>query len=450
MSWSDGDGNLWLFGGLGSVFWEERDFSSIDQYDLWKFNPSTEEWAWMSGNTTSICSEADGLLWCGQDGINGTLGTPAIGNIPSSRHNANTWIDTAGNLWLFGGYQQNSTWLDGGRGYCNDIWEYDPSANEWAWMNGNVKELANYVNASTCQDWLGSWGVLGTPAAGNIPTGRSGSASWTDHSGNFWIFEGVGSVYNNGTWATSDFNDLWVYQPVAPAPTPSFELIASPNPIDIVALGSGAPAIATGTTTVNVVVADGFDSPVTLTAANDTYNGVTYISGSFSPATITGAGSSTLTISVAGAAVPGATSDLSALTISATGGGTSQSIQVTVEYTDSDEFTGSPLGPSSNLFRPGGNILHTTDRDYVHSDRIPTRIQLLHDRWHHTHRDLPRLRQSDYGSVDYNVEGDLYWLFVFVLSKRSIQRHLHYHPGCIHTHFQRGRRNLRHGADSYH
>ena len=58
VGWTDGDGNLWLFGGLGSVFWENRDFSEIDQYDLWEFNPSTQQWAWMSGNSTSICGES--------------------------------------------------------------------------------------------------------------------------------------------------------------------------------------------------------------------------------------------------------------------------------------------------------------------------------------------------------------------------------------------------------
>ena len=35
-----------------------------------------------------------------------------------------TWIDSSGNLWLFGGYGYDST---GQLGYLNDLWQYDPS-----------------------------------------------------------------------------------------------------------------------------------------------------------------------------------------------------------------------------------------------------------------------------------------------------------------------------------
>jgi len=43
-NWLDSNGNLWLFGGVGSAYWEERDFSGIDQYDLWELSPSTMQW----------------------------------------------------------------------------------------------------------------------------------------------------------------------------------------------------------------------------------------------------------------------------------------------------------------------------------------------------------------------------------------------------------------------
>jgi hypothetical protein len=315
--WTDSDGNLWLFGGLGSVFWESRDFSEIDQYDLWEFHPSTKQWAWMSGNSTSICGESSSEDWCGQNGIYGTRGTPAIANIPPSRSNATTWTDTTGNLWLFGGTQPETTNIFGAS-LCNDVWVLEPAANEWAWMNG-AAQFGSY----SCVQPLGSYGVLGSPAATNTPSGRFGSASWTDLSGNLWIFGGQG-------WSTGadlvDLNDIWIYKPVAPAPTPSFEVVASPNPINIGAVGAGTPTITTGTTTVNILVADGFDSPVTLTATSEN----PYITGSFSPATFIGAGSSTLTMSVTGAQSgrgPGP------LTITATSGGISQSIEVIVDLT---------------------------------------------------------------------------------------------------------------------
>jgi hypothetical protein len=114
-------------------------------------------------------------------------------------------------------------------------------------------------------------------------------------------------------------------------------VVASPNPVNIGAAGAGTPTVTTGTTTVNVLVAGGFNAPVTLTATPDTCNGVTCITGSFSPATVTGAGPSTLTISVTGAAVliPG---DIP-LTITATSGSSSQTIQVIVDVSDVGEIT---------------------------------------------------------------------------------------------------------------
>lgn len=320
--WTDKYGNLWLFGGLGTAFWEQRDFSEIDQYDLWEFDTSTRLWVWNGGNSTSICSESTSDLWCGQDGNYGTLGSPSIANIPPSRNNATAWTDTSGNLWLFGGAQSETT-NSSGASICNDVWVFEPAANEWAWMNGTGQDTIGY----SCSFAEGLFGVLGTPAAADAPSGRAGAASWTDSSGNLWLFGGVG--FNRGQ--IYDLNDLWIYQPVSPAPEPSFELIASPNPINIPAMGTGAPAITTATTTVNIIAADGFDSPVTLTAATDTMNGVTDITGSFSPATITGSGSSMLTISVTGSAV--LVPESIPLTITATSSGVSQSIQVIVEVT---------------------------------------------------------------------------------------------------------------------
>jgi N-acetylneuraminic acid mutarotase len=325
-SWTDKSGNFLLFGGLGTVFWKNNDFSEIDQYDLWEFNPSTKQWAWMSGNTTSTCMEGGGGPYlCGQSGIYGTQGTPAIANIPPSLNNATTWTDTSGNLWLFGGAQSMTTVGQGG-GLCNDLWVFEPAANEWAWMGG----ASQFGGGSCILITPGTNGVMGTPAAANIPSGRAGAASWTDSSGNLWLFGGVGYTSSTGFFEV-DLNDLWIYQPAAPAPVPSFEVIASPNPINIGAMGTGTPTITTGTTTVNIVAAAGFDALVSLAATTDTMNGVTDITGSFNPATVTGAGSSILTISVTGAAV--LIPETIPLTITGSSGGTSQSIQVIVDVT---------------------------------------------------------------------------------------------------------------------
>jgi hypothetical protein len=64
----------------------------------------------------------------GEPGIYGTLQTPAVGNIPSSRGGAVSFTDTSGNLWLFAGVGQGSSLLsDVETNPLNDVWEYRPS-----------------------------------------------------------------------------------------------------------------------------------------------------------------------------------------------------------------------------------------------------------------------------------------------------------------------------------
>jgi hypothetical protein len=69
---------------------------------------------------------------------------------------------------------------------------------EWTWVNG-----ANTANQP------GTYGTLGTAAAGNVPGARNGSVSWTDLAGNLWLFGGDG--YSATT--SGDLNDLWKFDP---------------------------------------------------------------------------------------------------------------------------------------------------------------------------------------------------------------------------------------------
>jgi N-acetylneuraminic acid mutarotase len=173
VSWTDSGGNLWLFGGL-------RDDASGrlgDFNDLWKYTPSTGEWTWMSGSTS----------W-DQPGVYGTKGVPAVGNVPGAREQAVTWTDSSGNLWLFGGYNNDGEFT------LNDLWRYSLSSGEWTWMSGS-----NTANQP------GVYGTKGVPAAGNVPGARHGAVSWTDSGGNLWLF---GGIYNSGP-----LNDLWKYTP---------------------------------------------------------------------------------------------------------------------------------------------------------------------------------------------------------------------------------------------
>jgi hypothetical protein len=170
VSWTDANGNLWLFGGM---------YNNTDHFnDLWRYTPSTREWTWMSGSNTP-----------GQPGVYGTLGVPGAGNVPGARLTAVGWTDSGGNLWLLGGQE-----YDGGE--FNDLWEYTPSTGEWAWMGGS-----NTLNQP------GVYGTKGVPAAGNVPGARDQAVASTDSSGNVWLFGGrQGDNY-------ADLNDLWRYAP---------------------------------------------------------------------------------------------------------------------------------------------------------------------------------------------------------------------------------------------
>ena len=181
VTWTDSSDNLWLFGGTG--FDSTGSAGSLN--DLWEFNPTTSQWTWVSGaNTTNVA---------GQYGI---AGVAAPTNVPGARFTAVSWIDASGNLWLFGGQGYDAT---GTNGALNDLWEFTPGTGLWTWVGG-----------SSNVGGFGQYGTAGTAASTNIPGGREEPTAWTDSSGNFWLFGGLGidTVGTNGY-----LDDLWMFSP---------------------------------------------------------------------------------------------------------------------------------------------------------------------------------------------------------------------------------------------
>jgi N-acetylneuraminic acid mutarotase len=183
ISWIDKNSKLWLFGGEGVGSNNVSGF--LD--DLWEFDPVANAWIWVSGNSASDAP-----------GVYGTLGQPSVSNVPGSRYRSVSWIDSKGNLWLFGGDGEDST---GFYGQLNDLWEYSPSANTWTWVSGG-----NTANED------GVYGTVGIPATTNIPGSRRQAASWIDGSDNLWLFGGSG--WNaSGSAGGAPLNDLWEFNP---------------------------------------------------------------------------------------------------------------------------------------------------------------------------------------------------------------------------------------------
>jgi N-acetylneuraminic acid mutarotase len=176
VSWIDASGKLWLFGGLGPY-----DYLN----DLWKYDPTTLEWTWVSGSNT-----------VNQAGVYGTQGTADPSNVPGARADAVSWIDASGKLWLFGGngYDSASGW-----GSLNDLWKYDPTTLEWTWVSG-----------SNAADQAGIYGTQGTADPSNVPGARFAAVSWIDASGKLWLFGGLGYY---STTVSVGLNDLWKYDP---------------------------------------------------------------------------------------------------------------------------------------------------------------------------------------------------------------------------------------------
>ena len=132
-------------------------------------------WTWVSGSNT-----------VNQTGTYGTKGVPDSSNVPGARQKGLSWVDSAGNFWLFGGDKS---------GAINDLWKYD--GTNWTWVSGS-----NIVKQA------GSYGTKGVPDASNVPGARYFCLGWIDSSDNLWLFGGV--VYdilgNQGLT-----NDLWKY-----------------------------------------------------------------------------------------------------------------------------------------------------------------------------------------------------------------------------------------------
>lgn len=183
VSWLDSSDRLWLFGGL----YTDAD-SGVSSYfnDLWRFDPDTSEWTWISGaNTTN------------QSGTYGTQGTASTSNIPGARRASVSWIDSSGNFWLFGGVGYPAS---GPANRLNDLWQFNPNTLAWNWVSG-----------SSAGAQSGTYGTKGTASASNVPSSRSGSVSWIDASGNLWLFGGFGAGASSTT--VSYLNDLWKFNP---------------------------------------------------------------------------------------------------------------------------------------------------------------------------------------------------------------------------------------------
>ncbi len=185
IAWTDLQGNFWLLGGQGTA--ANGQFGYLN--DLWKFRPTQRTWEWVGGSNAINSA-----------GTFGTQNIGSTGNIPSARYGAVTWVDTANQLWMFGGYGIDST--GGSAGLLNDLWLFRPSGQMWFWVSGS-----NIKNAS------GNYGALQNGNVSTVPGARRNATGWIDGAGMLWLFGGVGI---DSAGATGKLDDLWKYDTVNP------------------------------------------------------------------------------------------------------------------------------------------------------------------------------------------------------------------------------------------
>lgn len=178
VSWKLGN-KIYFFGGGG---YSNVTFQHIPRRsdNLWMYDTSTELWTFLGGNGVTPANK----------GTYGTKGVYASSNSPGARINAVGWVSDS-KLYLFGGNGYEGVTANS-IGMLNDLWEYDPSINQWKWLSGEntISQTNNY-------------GIIGVEATTNYPSAREGSNSWV-YNQKLYLFGGV----NNNL---ERYNDLWVF-----------------------------------------------------------------------------------------------------------------------------------------------------------------------------------------------------------------------------------------------
>lgn len=170
-TWTDKSGNLWQFSGYGYSHLQSIPNQPSFFSELWEYTGTKNYFAGCGNYWFMVSADAS---------VAG----------PEARWGAVTWTDqTTGNLWLFGGQ-------DGATNFLNDLWEYNIGTQTWTYHSGGAGEP-------------GVYGTKGTPAASNLPGGRWGAAFHQDSNGVLWMFGGFGCDSTGTNCSNGLLNDLW-------------------------------------------------------------------------------------------------------------------------------------------------------------------------------------------------------------------------------------------------
>ncbi len=160
------------------------------------------DWTWMEGPDTA--------------GGYGTakLPPPAFPaqntNNPGGREYGASWTDSSGRMWLFGGFGLD---LAGANppslpGLLNDLWLWSGSPGG-GWIPAGLPITTTTVGLVTIATADVTSIQRTDNFGGSTPGSRWGSVTWSDASGNLWLFGGQG-LSTNGAGL---LNDIWEFTP---------------------------------------------------------------------------------------------------------------------------------------------------------------------------------------------------------------------------------------------
>ncbi|MDK2971335.1 MAG: hypothetical protein PWP23_1090, partial [Candidatus Sumerlaeota bacterium] len=176
VSWTDPDGNLWLFGGTG---YDGLGSSGVLD-DVWKYDLQSGEWSWRAGGSTR-----------NQPTVAGEQGRSSPSNTPGGRYGAVAWMHE-GLFWLFGGDSAPPTSTSRFR---SDLWCFDPQSEMWTWYKGPLG-----------YDESGVGSVYGVSDSSNTPGARRFAVSWKSTSDELWLYGGDGYDLSG---CRSLLGDMW-------------------------------------------------------------------------------------------------------------------------------------------------------------------------------------------------------------------------------------------------
>jgi hypothetical protein len=120
----DGNGNIWIIGGLTS--------SSELLNDVWKWSTKWNAFEWVAGS--SLSGVPSGWSY-------GIIGVASSSNLPSARLGSTIQLDHNGEIiYQYGGYGYDQTTQT--FGYLADMWSFNTTSNWFTWLGGSSEMLS--------------------------------------------------------------------------------------------------------------------------------------------------------------------------------------------------------------------------------------------------------------------------------------------------------------------